>query len=66
VEECRRGDVHFNFIESGFTDARGEHPDNAIYTCCHDVLLAPPAPFALPFGRIEHVLFRRDSEVRGM
>jgi endonuclease/exonuclease/phosphatase family metal-dependent hydrolase len=58
--------AYFNFLGAGFTDAWGkDNPGAVIDTCCHDALLASPAPFALPFGRIDHVLFRGDFDVRG-
>jgi endonuclease/exonuclease/phosphatase family metal-dependent hydrolase len=58
--------VYFNFLGAGFTDAWGEdNPGEVIDTCCHDAALVSPTPFALPFGRIDHILFRGNFGVRG-
>jgi endonuclease/exonuclease/phosphatase family metal-dependent hydrolase len=58
--------AYFNFLGAGFADAWGQaNPGAVIDTCCHDALLASPSPFAQPFGRIDHVLFRGDFGVMG-
>jgi endonuclease/exonuclease/phosphatase family metal-dependent hydrolase len=58
--------AYFNFLGAGFTDAWGEaNPGEVIDTCCHDAMLASPDAFVLPFGRIDHILFRGDFGVRG-
>jgi endonuclease/exonuclease/phosphatase family metal-dependent hydrolase len=60
------GTAYFNFLGAGFRDGWGEsNPGEVIDTCCHDALLSSPAPFALPFGRIDHILVRGDFDVRG-
>jgi endonuclease/exonuclease/phosphatase family metal-dependent hydrolase len=56
--------TYFNFLAAGFTDAWGlANPGEVIDTCCHDELLVSPTPFAEPFGRIDHILFRGEFRV---
>jgi endonuclease/exonuclease/phosphatase family metal-dependent hydrolase len=56
--------AYFNLLGAGFEDAWGTaNPGAVINTCCHDALLASTIPFAIPFGRIDHILCRGDFDV---
>jgi Endonuclease/Exonuclease/phosphatase family len=58
--------AYFNFLGAGFSDAWSQaNPGVLINTCCNDPFLMNSTPFPDSFGRIDHILFRGDFEVRG-
>lgn len=58
--------AYFNLLGAGLRDAWGlANPGDVINTCCNDAFLMNAIPFAQPFGRIDHVLFRGGFTVRG-
>jgi hypothetical protein len=58
--------AYFNLLGAGLRDAWSlANPGDVINTCCNDAFLTNAIPFAQPFGRIDHVLFRGGFTVRG-